>query len=123
MEPDRGVEELDEELGSGAKAGGVRGTKVVGGVVGEEVGEIIRRRVVATVDSGEALWELRGGGGVAGGVGGIDGAGGGGDPVLGEVGVGGGECGHRDVPAHLGGEFVEGAAAEIGAPHAIRREA
>ena len=55
MEPDRGVEELDEELGTGAKAGGVGGAEVVGGVGGEEVGEIMRRRVVATVDSGEAL--------------------------------------------------------------------
>ena len=54
MKPDRGVEELDEELGTGAKAGGVGGAEVVGGVGGEEVCEIMRRRVVATVDSGEA---------------------------------------------------------------------
>ena len=123
VEADRRVEELDEELGDGAVAGGVRGAEVVGGVGGEEIGEVVRRRVVTEVDGRNTFGEPTGASAVAGGVGGIDRAGGRGDPVFGEMGVGGGEGGHGDVPAHRGGsEAIKLAAAEIGAPDAVRRE-
>ena len=121
VEADRRVEELDEKLGRRAVAGDVRGAEVRDGIGREEIGEVTGSRIGAEENRGETLgegkvrvesWERRvRSGGVAGGVGGIDRAGGGGDPVLGEMGVGG---------RGGAGKPVQFAAAEVSAPNAVR---
>jgi hypothetical protein len=58
VEPDRRIEEFDEELGVGAEAGGVRGAEIVGGGGGEEIGEVVRGGIVAAEDGREAFGEL-----------------------------------------------------------------
>jgi hypothetical protein len=78
------VQEFDEDLGLRAVASDVGFAEEVGGVAGEEGGEVVGRGVVADED----LRDAAAGRGV--GLGGIFGDGGGGDPVFGEMGVGGG---------------------------------
>ena len=131
VKPNRRIEKFYEKLRRGAEARHVGGTEVVRGVGGEEIGEVARGRIGAEEDGGDALGQW--GGSVAGGVRGIDRRSGRGDPVFGEMGIGRGRgrsgpgrkrFGDGVVHARRGGsEAVKFAAAEVGAPNAVRRKA
>ena len=106
MQPRAAVEELHEQLRLRAVFIHVLRPEKIFRVTREERGEIARGRVMADQDLGHAFAEVFAAA--------VDGAGRGCDPVLGQVGVG-----------RLGRprESIESAAARIGAPHAIGREA